>query len=350
MITRPRPRATLKSVADRAGVAVSTASLVFSGKRHVAEATRQKVLKAAEELDYGGPDPLASSLRQGRSGVIGVYAGGRLRSSFRDPFAVSVLDGLSQYLGEHGSGILLIPAQGESEQEVVAQMSGIPFDAVTFPLGGNVSDEVLAHLRARRIPLVAAGHPTGDDIYQIAVDDKSAMRTIAQHLYDLGHRKVAMIALPDSAGPGVGPSPVNPEAQARTEGFREVFPDAVVVTADESTIPGGFAAGTEVLASHPDVTAIAAQSDLLAVGIIQALGARGLSTPGDVSVTGFDGIDLPWLTGTLTTIDQHGIERGLAIGQLVTDALGGDGESKVHQWTFIEGSSTDVPPQTTQNN
>jgi len=104
------PRYTLKDVADRAGVAISTASLVFSGKRHVAQATRERVLKAAADLDYGGPNPLASSLRQGRSGIVGVFAEGRLLNSFSDPFAVSVLDGLAQHLGQNSSGILLILA------------------------------------------------------------------------------------------------------------------------------------------------------------------------------------------------------------------------------------------------
>ena len=63
-----------------------------------ADATRERVLNATEDLDYGGPDPLASSLRQGPSGIVGVFAEGPLLNSFSDPFAVSVLDGLAQRL------------------------------------------------------------------------------------------------------------------------------------------------------------------------------------------------------------------------------------------------------------
>ncbi|MCI0153360.1 transcriptional regulator,sugar-binding protein, partial [Dermacoccus nishinomiyaensis] len=123
-----------------------------------ADATRERVLNATEDLDYGGPDPLASSLRQGPSGIVGVFAEGPLLNSFSDPFAVSVLDGLAQHLGQNSSGILLIPAQGSDEHEVVRRMSGIPLDAVVFPLGGHVSAAVLDHLRHRRIPLPGMGY------------------------------------------------------------------------------------------------------------------------------------------------------------------------------------------------
>ena len=335
-------RATLKSVADRAGVAVSTASLVFSGKRHVSEATTKRVLDAAKELGFSGPDPLASSLRQGRSGIVGVFAGGRLLNSFRDPFAVTVLDGLAQHLGTTGNGLLLIPGNGNSQAQIVSHMATIPLDAVTFPLGGYVSDEVLNHLRQRRIPMISTGYIQGDGIAHLHMDERGAMRAIAEHLRGLGHERVGLLALPSTHSEG---STNNPEADERTVGFLEVYPDAHVVTLDASTIQGGSAAAAALLEAHPDLTAIAAQSDLAAVGAIQAIGSRGLSTPADVSVTGFDGIELPWLVGTLTTVDQFGAAKGRTIGEMVTAALQGNTESRNHTYHLIEGSSTAPAPQ-----
>lgn len=339
-------RYTLKDVADRAGVAISTASLVFSGKRYVAEATRDRVLKAAADLDYGGPNPLASSLRQGRSGIIGVFAEGRLMHSFSDPFAVSILDGLAQHLGQNSSGVLLIPAQGADENEVVRRMSGIPLDAVAFPLGGHVSNAVLDHLRHRRIPLVGTGYPSMQGVLQLTMDERAAMRAIAQHLHDLGHRDVALIQLPNAAPRGDSDTTPteNPEAAERTRGFLDVFPDALVVRAAESSIEGGLAATDELFANGRPFTAIAAQSDLLAVGALRAVGERGLNSPADISISGFDGIELPWLTGTLTTIDQAGHEKGRAIGEMVSDALEGRFTERTHAFRFIEGSSTAAPP------
>ena len=81
-------RPTLAGVAARAGVSSSTASLAFSGSPRVTAATRERVLAAAAELGYAGPDPIAASLRRGRSGVIGVFIGERLLYAFRDPVSV----------------------------------------------------------------------------------------------------------------------------------------------------------------------------------------------------------------------------------------------------------------------
>ena len=153
-----------------------------------ADATRERVLNAAEDLDYGGPDPLASSLRQGPSGIVGVFAEGPLLNSL----AVSVLDGLAQHLGQNSSGILLIPAQGSDGREVVRRISGIPLDAGVFPLGGHVSAAALDHLRHRRIPLVGTGHAAIDGVLQLTME-RAALRTLATYLYDLGHRDVALI-------------------------------------------------------------------------------------------------------------------------------------------------------------
>src|SRR4029453_7762171 len=94
MPARGQARPTLRDVADRAGVSVSTASLAFSGKGPVAERTAERVGAAAHELGFTGPNPLASSLRHGRSGAIGVLVEGRLRMGFRHPFPIPALRGL----------------------------------------------------------------------------------------------------------------------------------------------------------------------------------------------------------------------------------------------------------------
>ena len=332
-------RTTLKSVADRAGVAVSTASLVFSGKRHVSEATTQRVLDAAAELGFTGPDPLAASLRQGRSGIVGVYAGDRLINSFRDHFAVTVLDGLAHELGNHGFSLLMIPAQSPDPADVVSHLASTPLDAVVFPMGGQVTDEVIEHLQRRRVPMVGTDFPETDSIAHLKIDERAAMRAVAEHLRDMGHTQVGMLQLPPS-----GPSVENPEARERTAGFREIFPDAPIVTLPSSTISGGSTATAELLDAHPHLTAIAAQSDLAAVGAIQELGARGLSTPNDVSVTGFDGIDLPWLVGSLTTINQSGSEKGRTLGSMVVRAISEDVPDETHPVHLVAGTSTAPPP------
>ena len=105
-------RATLSTVAARAGVSSSTASLAFAGSSRVAPATVERVLRAADELGYAGPNPVAASLRTGRSGVVGAVVGERLLYAFRDPVAVQLLDGLTEELGKLDVGLLLLALAG----------------------------------------------------------------------------------------------------------------------------------------------------------------------------------------------------------------------------------------------
>jgi DNA-binding LacI/PurR family transcriptional regulator len=104
MTEREALRPTLAAVAARAGVSASTASLAFSGTGPVSDATRERVLAAARELGYGGPDPRARSLRRGRSGIVGVVSEERVRDAFHDPIKIAMLDGLSQELGAIDAG------------------------------------------------------------------------------------------------------------------------------------------------------------------------------------------------------------------------------------------------------
>ncbi|WP_338811632.1 hypothetical protein WDY66_12650 [Dermacoccus nishinomiyaensis] len=124
-----------------------------------------------------------------------------------------MLDGLAQHLGQNSSGILLIPARGSDEHEVVRRMSGIPLDAGVFPLGGHVSAAALDHLRHRRIPLAGMGYPAIDGVLQLTIAERAAMRTLATYLYDLGHRDVAFVEMPQGASRGEGDTTptANPE-------------------------------------------------------------------------------------------------------------------------------------------
>ena len=122
----PTKRTTLAQVAALAGVSVSTASLAFSGSGPVSGATRDKVLAAAEQLNYGGPDPRGRSLRQGRSGIIGVVMEERVLAAFRDPIRIANLDGIARETTADGRGLLLLTDVGESAVAMEsASMDGV---------------------------------------------------------------------------------------------------------------------------------------------------------------------------------------------------------------------------------
>ena len=324
-----RPRPTLASVAARAGVSVSTASLVFSGRGPVAEATRDRVMGAASELDYAGPDPTARSLRRGRSGVIGVITEDRLGETFRDPMNLALLDGIGDGLGDERIGLLVIPLATASGTD----LASAPMDAaILLGCSTDVMGSVDA-LRQRRVPVVAIEAAPMAGVVAIDLDNRDASRRGAEHLHGLGHRRVGIVTLPLDAAHTRGEVTAERLATAtaygtleRLAGARQVFPAAVAVSAAGSTVDEGARAGRALLDVPPRdrPTAIIAQSDLLAVGVLRVAEELGIDVPSRLSVIGFDGIRLEGATThVLTTLVQPAVEKGRRAAEAVLTALAG---------------------------
>lgn len=343
------PRANLAAVAARAGVSRSTASLAFSGSGPVSDATRQRVLAAASELGYAGPDPRARSLRQGRSGIIGVVIEDRLRDAFRDPINIAMLDGLADEVGPTGASVLLLTETSESSGAVETA----PVDAVVLLGCSTRLDQRIDVVRQRGIPVVAieAAHRAG--VVAVDLDNREASRTIARHLADLGHTRVAVVTLDLEASHLRGPltdaaiaSSTSFVALQRMAGTRDVFPGVGGWVAAGSLIEEGTTAGLALLsdpATRP--TAIIAQSDLLAVGVIRAAEQLGLRVPEDLSVAGFDGIRIDGIAPlVLTTMAQPAVEKGRAAGRAVLSLLAGeDAQTAAFTADFVRGSTTSRP-------
>jgi DNA-binding LacI/PurR family transcriptional regulator len=353
MASPRQPRTTLRAVADAAGVSVSTASLAFSGKGPVAEDTVRRVHEAAERLGYAGPDPLASSLRQGRSGVVGVVVEGRLLHAFRDPFAVSVLDGLSQVLDEIPAGMLLIAQSPADPTRAIAHLSATALDAVVFSLCGPDVNPAVDHLAARGIPMVGDGSPLDPRVVQLAVDNRPASATASRHLRDLGHTRVAHLSMPLRHDSRTGPATrvdvthaVYADSRDRALGFLDVFPDGLLAQTRLADVEQGAQAARWLLdrPAEQRPTGVVAQSDLLAMGVVRAADELGLTVPGDVSVTGFDAVELPWFPGVLTTIDQQGEAKGRRMGALLRELLDGRRPPDESLPTRLRVGTTTAPP------
>ena len=346
----PARRATIADVAREAGVATSTASVVFSGKANVAPATRERVLAAAAELRYTGPDPRAASLRRGRSGIVAVVLEGHLRAAFLDPVTTAMMDGLTDGLAELSAGILLMRDEPGDDG---SPLSSAPVDAVVLIGCSGRTRASLDVVRGRGLPVVVIEGDAGEGIPRITLDNSAAAADVARHLHDLGHRDVALVTLPLDQERERGP--VTPERIAtatvdvtvdRLAGMREVFPDALAVSAGGSLIDEGLLVGRQLLedpATRP--TAVLAQSDLLAVGVIRAAEELGLRVPEDLSVAGFDGIDADGLGDlVLTTSVQPAVEKGRAAGEQVARMLRGDAGVTLHlTCRFRPGTTTAAP-------
>ncbi|SHK15745.1 transcriptional regulator, LacI family [Pseudonocardia thermophila] len=324
-------RPTLAAVAAAAGVSPSTASLAFSGSSRVAPHTRDRVLAAAQRLGYPGPDPVAASLRRGRTGVIGAFIGERLLYAFRDPHAITLLDGISEVLGAHGAGLLLLA--GDAGRPSAEQIARLPLDAAVFATCGLEDDPAIPLLRRRGVPLVGVEGPVGTDVL-IDIDDFGGSRELARHVHDLGHRRVEVIAMPLRLDGTTGP--VSGARRARTHyrdvrrrlaGVEDVFGSVPIHETASNSVADGLAAGRAVLGVPAErrPTAVIAQSDVLAAGVLQAAAELGLRVPEDVSITGFDGADLHWLGDTrLTTVEQPTAEKGRAAARAAMALVAGD--------------------------
>jgi DNA-binding LacI/PurR family transcriptional regulator len=346
-------RPTLAAVAARAGVSPSTASLAFAGSPRVTGATRDRVLAAAADLGYAGPDPIAASLRRGRSGVVGAFVGERLLYAFRDPVAVQLLDGIAEVLGGHGVGLLLLAGDhGRPGPEQIARM---PLDAAIFATCGLEDDPAVAGLRARGVPVVAVEGPEADGVVMIDIDDRGGTRELAGHLRGLGHHRVGVVAMPlrlDGTRGPVGPArravAHYRDVRQRLLAVEDVFGPVPVFETASNAVDEGTTAGRALLdvPAGERPTAVIAQSDVLAAGVLKAAAELGLDVPGDVSVVGFDGADLHWLGATvLTTVVQPSEEKGrLAATAAMELVAGGHPADVLLPVTLRIGTTTGPPP------
>jgi DNA-binding LacI/PurR family transcriptional regulator len=321
-------RPTLADVARAAGVSVSTASIAFSGSGPVSDATREKVLAAAAGLGYDGPDPRARSLRQGRSGVVGVVLEGGLLHAFRDPVTSITLDGVATALGPLGAGLLLLTEQN-SPHGVTVETAAV--DAVILLGCSTPLDHSIEVFGRRDIPVVSVEGPPHPELVEVTLDNGPASVVAARHVESLGHTRVGVVTLKTDDGHPAGPITDGQEIRVavtreRLLGTREVFPAAPAYSAPHNTPEDGRRAALALLDVPLELrpTAIIAQADLLAVGVIQAVEELGLVVGVDVSVVGFDGIRIDGFAHDLTTMVQPASAKGHAAGAAVTALLSGE--------------------------
>jgi DNA-binding LacI/PurR family transcriptional regulator len=346
-------RPTLKDVAAAAGVSLSTASLAFSGKGPVAAATVRRVHDAAAQIGYAGPDPIAASLRRGRADSVAVVVEHTLPLAFHDPFALTVLGGLAEALDGGGSSMLLVAQDPAHPDRALAQLMAAAVDAAIFPLCGLRENPLVDALAARGIPVLGTGAPLDPRVVHVLTDERGAMRLGAQHLADLGHTRVGHVAMP--LGPGCTTEIAHdpdlaradyPDAGLRAIGFADVFGSgAPVATTEIADVAHGELAAGLLLDAQPRLTGLVCQSDLLAAGAIRAAASRGLRVPTDLSVVGFDGVDLPWIDAELTTVVQNGHCKGRELGERALALASGEDATSTTLNVQLRGGATSAPPR-----
>jgi DNA-binding LacI/PurR family transcriptional regulator len=338
MAARQGHAPTLADVAEHLGVSRTTVSNAYNRPDQLSPTLRERVLGAARDLGYTGPDPVARSLRRGKAGSLGLVFDHRLRYIFDDPAAVLFLSGVAAGCEEQGTGLALVPQLPEGAAEVVR--SALVDGYVMFCTPED--DERLEAVRARGLPYVLVDFSPYVDGPRVNIDDRGGARAAAQHLVDLGHRRFGLV-LPydDGATDAATATEVADPTRAtdqrrwrcfiryeRLVGWREPIAGAGVDWANvpvgssvESDADSGYHAAAALLDRADRPTAIVCLSDVLALGVIRAAQERGIRVPQDLSVVGYDDIDAAG-AAKLTTVYQPHAAKGEEAVRLLT--AGGD--------------------------
>ncbi|MEA2135701.1 MAG: hypothetical protein QOC68_3610 [Solirubrobacteraceae bacterium] len=328
-------RVTLQTLADALGISRTTASNAFNRPDQLNPALRERVLALAAELGYAGPDPAGRALRSGRAGSIGVLLTERLSYAFGDPAAVSTLRGLAIEAEQAGISLALLPVPLSGGEAAAGAVNSALVDACfvyALPEGHPSVERVLE----RRIPVVIADTPHVPGVPFVSIDDRAGARAAAQHLVDLGHRRLAVASLrlrEDDRTGFVDPDHRDLASYRVTRERLRGYADAITAAGiDWDAVPVyegrpnsralGAEAVSALLALDPRPTAVLAMSDEIALGAVDGARAAGLAVPGQLSIVGFD--DAPAATQRgLTTIRQPLVDKGRAAGRMLLEAIGG---------------------------
>ena len=298
---------TIYDIARRAGVSIATVSRVFSGRTHVADATRERVFAVARELGYR-PNVSARSLARQRTRVVAAVV--PMLTSY---FFMEVIRGVQDRLSELDYDLLVYASRAPEaiDDQLGRALQSGRADGVLL-CSTPLTDAREAMLRSSGLPvvLVDSAHP---DFDSVAVNNRAGGYDATQHLLEQGYRRIAHIA----------PNPISVPGVERCEGYKAALRDAgrtvdeaLVVTSSDMeqhgyTREAGYAAMRQLLARRRRPDAVFAASDVQALGALRAIRDAGLDVPDDVALVGFDNIRTSAYVG-LSTLSQPMYEMGRA--------------------------------------
>ena len=276
---------TIKDVAARAGVSFTTVSHVLNGTRRVSEPSRQRVERAVAELGYV-PSALARSLKTSETHVLGV-----LVPNITNPFFAELTRGVEDAARGQGYSVFLCNCDDDPARQLgyVQRLLARRVDGLLLANSAAEASTVSGALKQTPVPTVVVDRAVaGLDADLVRVDNTGGARLATEHLLGLGHRRIACLA---------GPLAFE-VSRARVAGWREALAAAGITPAPGWLVEGpyspaqGHAATLGLLTHHPEITAICAGNDLLGIGALRAAAERGVAVPQQLSVIGFDGIEL----------------------------------------------------------
>lgn len=308
---------TQKEIAARLGVSVATVSRALNDQGGVSPELRQQILELMRQEGYA-PDTAARNLATARAETIAFVMHQHPQLSNDDPFYSLIMAGAAAELARHGYHILLALLDDETmahpQHFAIVQQRRV--DGLILA-GPDIAPSFILHMLARDIPLVLVDNSlTQTDVDAVIVDDAGGAATAVRHLLDLGHRHIVCLSGPETWHSN----------RERVAGYRQVMEmhglTPRITRSNETTIASGEASMAEALATWPDLTAVFAINDSMAIGAIRIANQHGRRVPEDLAVVGFD--DIRWAelcAPPLTTVHVFKRRMGQLAAQRLLDRL-----------------------------
>ncbi|QPK80718.1 LacI family DNA-binding transcriptional regulator [Schaalia sp. ZJ405] len=333
-MTRTRP--TIKDIAQAAGVGVVTVSRALNDRPDVSQATRERILKIADSMGYR-PNRHARFLKMEHNPSIALMMKG-----IDNPFFQPMLDTMEEIVRQNNYllTVVKVPHWADEVEEAIKLVDEDLMAGVIF-LGGAFSHEASAFERVN-VPFVLSTvskvHGVPDGVYSsVSVDDELEAAQAVRHLVDLGHRHIAVLGVPES-DVSVGARRVRGYEAAMEASGIAVDPRWVrsqeIPQYNPYSYEYGYRLTVDLLRENPEVTAIFAIADTIAIGAMRAIREAGLTVPDDISIIGFDGISIgEYIEPPLTTL----VQPSTTIAQLTCEVLFRQIASGPVQHVFVPG-------------
>lgn len=306
---RDRPR--IADVAREAGVSKTAVSFAFNSPGRLSAETADRIREVAGALGYR-PNPVARMLTQRRTMTLGVLTPQSLAVIFSNPFFALFSEGVAHAAEDGGYELHFISPLHGSLALAVGRST---VDGVVA-IGLSADHPEVGQIRGAGLPMVMVDSEDLPEHSSVVVDDEAGARAAAQHLISLGHRELLVLAV-EGPEPAPGRPGRNGVSERRLRGYRAALDAAGVPLPDErivagrASIAGGASAFQRAWAAGMRPTAVLAMSDAMAIGAMRAAWELGRRIPADLSVVGFDDIDLAaHVDPPLTTVHQPIRQKG----------------------------------------
>lgn len=309
-------RVSIKDIARAANVSHSTVSRALGDSPLVSAETKARIQRLAREMGYS-PDAQARSLVMGHTLTIGLVV-----TTISDPFIAEIVQAIETTAHDHGYSVILASSNAESEREIKAvemlrskRVDGV---IVTSSRVGALYQERLDRLGVPVVLVNSHREQRGTYVFSVNVDNRHGAYLAAEHLIQLGHRRLAYVTGPVNSSDDL-------ERQA---GYRQALAEAgiefdpALVVLGTGRADGGEGALPRLLALDGSPTAVSCYNDMTAIGLMRVARQTGLSIPQDMAVVGFDDIPFAsYVQPPLTTIAQPKAEMGKRVMQMVLELM-----------------------------